>query len=54
MLQSAVVLIIGLQLTRIDENRERETKVILLVVQNVGRIIPTSDNIMGSNRKNVM
>ena len=38
------------------QNTERETIAMLVVVQNLGvrRIIPTSENIMGRRRENVM
>ena len=45
-----------LEWMKITQNKEREKGVILVVVQNLGvrRIIPASDNIMGSRRENVM
>ena len=54
-----VVLIICLQLTRMDKNNSKYIKrdsAMLVVVQNIGvkGIIPTSDNIMGRRRENVM
>ena len=41
---------------KITQNTEREIVAMLVVVQNIGvkGIIPTSDNIMGRRRENVM